>query len=338
MEGPDKKSPLVSVIIPLYNKEPYVERALRSVLMQSIQTFEIIVVEGGSTDNSLEKVQGFDDPRITVVQQREKGVSAARNEGVQAARSEFLAFLDADDEWIPGFIETMIRLQDNYPHAGAYFTAVKEHGLHNEEKNHRYSFVPSEGWEGLVDNYFQALIQGDPLYYPSSLALHKRVFLEHGGFPVGAAWGEDQDLCGRIALRNPVAFSSHICSIIHKTDEYAVSMRKRIALTEEHPFIRTARRAFENGDVPDHLVRDLKRWTEYLVIFSVKYNLNAGNPAAARNVLKRNPFEGFFAKKLWLEFWSFMPVWTFHIRGYSLFGLCDSCILFIKRSIQSVVT
>jgi len=109
MEGPDKKSPLVSVIIPLYNKEPYVERALRSVLMQSIQTFEIIVVEGGSTDNSLEKVQRFDDPRITVVQQREKGVSAARNEGVQAARSEFLAFLDADDEWMPGFIETMIR-------------------------------------------------------------------------------------------------------------------------------------------------------------------------------------------------------------------------------------
>jgi glycosyltransferase involved in cell wall biosynthesis len=340
MEKISKKGPLISVIIPLYNKGPYIKRAIRSVLTQTIQDFEIIVVEGGSTDNSLEMVRAFDDPRLYVIQQVDKGVSAARNEGVQVAKSDFLAFLDADDEWMPGFIETVLRLKNTYPDAGAYFTAVKEKGLNkkgsnNDEKSHTYSFVPFEGWEGLIENYFLALLYGDPLYYPSSLALCKGVFLENGGFPQGAVWGEDQDLCGRIALRNSIAFSSHICSIIHKTDEYVRVMRKRIASTEEHPFINPARKAISDGEVPDYLVRDLKSWINELVLFSVRYNLIAGNPAGARKILKRYKIEGIFRKKIWNEIWSLMPTWTFNMGGYSLFDVCSTCILFIKRIIKS---
>lgn len=329
-------SPLISVIIPLYNKGPYVERAIRSVLTQSIQDFEIIIVEGGSTDNSLEVVQTFDDPRISVIHQVEKGVSAARNEGVDLAKSDFIAFLDADDEWMPGFIETVLKLRNKYPDAGAYFTALRENGGRKDEESQTCSCVPFEGWEGRIENYFQALVRGDPLYYPSSLALRKNVFLENAGFPMGAAWGEDQDLCGRIALRNSVAFSSHICLIIHKTDEYSKAMRKRIATTEEHPFIKSAQKAIDNGEVPEYMVRDLKSWVQYLVFFSVKYNLNAGNPAGARNILKENKTEGISRKKLWLEFWSFMPAWTFNIGGYSLFHLCDSGFIFIKNFIRSI--
>ena len=334
MEKTTKKNPLISVIIPLYNKGPYVERAIRSVLYQSIQDFEIIVVEGGSTDDSLEVVKAFDDPRLLVMHQREKGVSAARNEGVYRAASGFLAFLDADDEWMPGFIETVLRLKDHYPDAGAYFTAVKEKGFHAHKKSHIYSCLPGEEGDGLVENYFHALLHSDPLYYPSCMAIRKSVFLENGGFPLGSAWGEDQDLCGRIALQNSVAFSSHICTVIHKTDEYANTMLKRIASTQEHPFIKSAQEAIVKGDVPVCLLRDLKTWIQYLILFSVRYNLNAGNPAGARNILKQHKTEGIIRKKTWLEFWSFMPEWTFNIRGYSLFRLCDSGIFYVKNVIN----
>ena len=335
MEKINKNGPLISVIIPLYNKGPYVKRAIGSVLSQNIQDFEIIIIEGGSTDNSLEVIRTFDDSRIQVIQQVEKGVSAARNEGVDVAESDFIAFLDADDEWMPDFFETVLRLKNTFPDAGAYFTAVKERGLNNDEKSHIYSFIPFQGWEGLVTNYFQALVNGDPLYYPSSLALRKGVFLENGGFPLGAAWGEDQDLCGRIALRNSIAFSSNICSLIHKTDEYSSAMRKRIASTEEHPFINSANKAIRTGEVPDDLIKDLKNWINQLVLFSVRYQLLSGNPASARKILKRYKIEGFFGNKMWFEMWSIMPKWTFNIGGHSLFQLCTSCNLFIKRIIKS---
>lgn len=323
MKNSTRNGPAISIIVPLYNKGPYIGRAIRSVLRQSVQDFEIIVVEGGSTDTSPDVIRTFDDPRLQVIHQREKGVSAARNEGVQAAESDFIAFLDADDEWMPAFIETVLRLKDTYPDAGAYFTAVKEKELHKDEKSRWYSCVPFAGWEGLVENYFQALNHGDPLYYPSSLAVAKKVFIDTGGFPLGAAWGEDQDLCGRIALRKAVAFSSNICALIHITDEYDRVMRTRIAITEEHPFIKPAKKAIRDADVPEYLLKDLHSWIQFLILFSVRYNLKAGNPDGARNILVHNTLNGISRNKLWLEFWSFMPAWSFHIGGYSLFDVCS---------------
>ena len=118
-------NPAVSVVIPLLNKASHISRALDSVFAQTVQDFEIIVVEGGSTDNSPEIVRGFRDPRIRLILQDKKrpGVSAARNIGIHESRSEFIAFLDADDEWRPRFLETIIRLRQRFPDAGLYATS-----------------------------------------------------------------------------------------------------------------------------------------------------------------------------------------------------------------------
>ena len=95
----------VSVIIPLYNKEPYVRRALSSIRAQTFEDFEVIVVDDGSTDEGARAVESFDDARVRLVHQQNAGPGAARNRGIAEARGELLAFLDADDEWTPTYLE-----------------------------------------------------------------------------------------------------------------------------------------------------------------------------------------------------------------------------------------
>ena len=103
--------PQVSVVIPLYNKAPYIDRALRSVLAQTFQDFEVIIVDDGSTDGGAKIVKSTTDKRIKLIQQKNSGVSAARNRGIQESKSKLIAFLDADDEWKSRFLEVILRLR-----------------------------------------------------------------------------------------------------------------------------------------------------------------------------------------------------------------------------------
>jgi len=105
--------PTVSVVIPLYNKSKYIERAISSILAQTFPPLEIIVVDDGSTDDGPEKVLKFKDPKIALIQQENKGPGAARNAGLARARGKYVAFLDADDEWLPSFLEKGLSLLEN---------------------------------------------------------------------------------------------------------------------------------------------------------------------------------------------------------------------------------
>jgi len=102
--------PRVSVVLPLFNKRGAVRRAVDSILGQSHRTFELIVVDDGSTDGSTEALADVKDERLRVIRQLNQGPGAARNRGVAMARGEWVAFLDADDEWLPGYLEQSLRL------------------------------------------------------------------------------------------------------------------------------------------------------------------------------------------------------------------------------------
>src|SRR3954469_10712247 len=97
--------PKITVIIPLYNKAAYIKRALDSVLAQTFSGFELIVIDDGSTDGGGAIVARCDDPRVRLIRQENAGPAQARNHGIDEASGELVAFLDADDEWMPRYLE-----------------------------------------------------------------------------------------------------------------------------------------------------------------------------------------------------------------------------------------
>ena len=107
--------PRVSVIVPLYNKAPYVKRALESIASQSLTDFEVVVVDDGSTDGGDEIVRHFPDPRLRFIHQQNAGPAAARNWGLAHAIAPYVAFLDADDGWRPEFLENQASILDAHP-------------------------------------------------------------------------------------------------------------------------------------------------------------------------------------------------------------------------------
>ena len=118
----NKNRPLVSIIIPVYNAERYVYSTLDSVLNQTWRNLEVIVVNDGSTDRSMEVCQQFDDPRIIYVEQGNGGAATARNTGIRHARGEYLGFIDADDTWMPEKIARHMQQFDQDPDLGLVYS------------------------------------------------------------------------------------------------------------------------------------------------------------------------------------------------------------------------
>ncbi|MEM7166542.1 MAG: glycosyltransferase [Planctomycetota bacterium] len=114
--------PTVSVIVPLYNVERFVEKAIRSVLEQTFADFELLIVDDGSTDNSVQICRGVEDPRIRILSQENRGVAEARNHGIRAARGEFVALLDADDMWVPEKLQQHVEQLRAHSNVGISFS------------------------------------------------------------------------------------------------------------------------------------------------------------------------------------------------------------------------
>jgi glycosyltransferase involved in cell wall biosynthesis len=197
-----------SVIIPLYNKAPYVAKAIGSVLSQTFGDHELIIMDDGSMDGSfdiaLKAIESHGHCHL--YRQQNKGVSVARNNAVALSQGEYLCFLDADDWWEPLFLEEMSKLIEEYPDAGIYgtnYTIVNE----TKRKTRVANVGVEQGFEkGYIDYckvYAKTLAM--PLW-TGAVCMPRRVFDEMGGFPQGINLGEDFMLWIRVALKYKVAF------------------------------------------------------------------------------------------------------------------------------------
>lgn len=183
------ESERISVVMPLYNKVAEVERALRSVVEQSLSPCEIIVVDDGSTDGSgaiVERlIKECPDAGIRLITQKNSGVSAARNRGIEEAKGDYVALLDADDWWLSGYIAEVCRLMEYYPDADAYATAFDI--VNGSER----VAAPVPTVEGYINPAEEALRGRYPII-PSTATLRKEAVTAVGGFPEGMRIGEDQ--------------------------------------------------------------------------------------------------------------------------------------------------
>jgi glycosyltransferase involved in cell wall biosynthesis len=201
----------VSIVIPLYNKAPYVRRALDSIAAQTFPDFEVIVVDDGSTDDGARIVKEYGDPRVRLISQANAGPGPARNAGIAQAQGEFTAFLDADDEWLPGYLEESVRLLEGFdPEVVSISSGYIEYpsGL-SREKMWRERGI-REGAQRVGPNTAPSLVVSMLAYMsPWSTMARTHVIRKWGGFYSleKCLFAEDAFLWLKVLLNESVAFN-----------------------------------------------------------------------------------------------------------------------------------
>lgn len=216
--------PFFSIIIPLYNKEAHVKNTIRSVINQSYNNFEILVINDGSTDASLEIVNAINDSRIKVFSKINEGVSSARNFGIKKATGEFVAFLDADDVWEVSFLEHINYLITQFPQESVFSTAIKI-STSKKTYNANYLHLPNDKQVMLID-FFRSSMD-HPILSGSSCVLKKESLDKIGWFNTTLKTGEDTDFWIRIGLIFKVVFSIKILVTVVISDKSLTKQNRK---------------------------------------------------------------------------------------------------------------
>jgi glycosyltransferase involved in cell wall biosynthesis len=245
-EGLVVRQPLVSVIIPNYNYARFLPQAIQSVLAQSYPHHEIVVVDDGSTDDSRTVLRSYGE-RIRFIEQRNQGVSAARNRGVAESRGELIAFLDADDVWLPLKLERQVQRALDEPKPGLVHCGVEE----IDEKGARLQ-THLDGLEGSVAKDLLLFERPVILGGGSGILIPRATFEAVGGFDERLSTSADWDFYCRIALNQPVGFVPEVLMQyrVHGTNMHSnvKAMERDMllayskAFSAAHPEIQTIRR------------------------------------------------------------------------------------------------
>lgn len=220
-------SPRVSVIMPLFNKAPYVKKAVESVLVQTFEDWELIVVDDGSKDGGPQVVLDLADERCHVYSQGNLGVSEARNNGVRLAKGELLAFLDADDWWEETFLEEMVKMVEEYPEASLWACNY----WYVKRGKTRVAVKQETGYFDYPETYL--LNEAMPVW-TGALLMRKETFDETGGFPIGIKLGEDFLLWSRIALEHKFAFLNKPLAYYNNDVPSAARATRNLYPPEQH--------------------------------------------------------------------------------------------------------
>jgi glycosyltransferase involved in cell wall biosynthesis len=216
----------ISVIIPAYNAEQWIGRAIGSVLDQTLAPAEILVVDDGSTDGTACAVRRY-GAATRYLFQPNGGPAAARNQGIDRAESEWIAFLDADDEWLPHKMESQVRVLEENPDLKWCGSACEDVGngipsFHSVQGGLRQAPARPTGLR-----YFSAWLEG-VVFITSGFVVHRSVFDEVGDFDLALRSGEDIDMWCRIALRYPrIGYCFDPCWYYHQDNPNSACRRGR---------------------------------------------------------------------------------------------------------------
>ncbi|MGP5296018.1 glycosyltransferase family 2 protein [Psychrobacter faecalis] len=230
---------MFSIIIPLYNKELSIKKTIESVLNQTCQDFEIVVINDGSTDKGDKIVESITDNRIRLIQQENQGVSAARNRGIKEASYDWIAFLDADDLWEVNHLEEINKMMALFPNEKIYVTSFEYSDGRAMFKHARQTPVFK------IENYFKEAVK-ERLMWTSIVVVNKSCFENVEYFNVFLNRGEDLDLWARLAKKYSIIKSkqvtatyrveaenrSNLCKDIRTTHVYYINLTSELTKEE----------------------------------------------------------------------------------------------------------
>lgn len=278
---------MVSVIIPTYNSAKYIRDAIDSVLQQTYSEFEILVIDDGSTDDT-KTIVTENYPQVTYYPVPHKGVSTARNYGITNAKGEYVAFLDADDKWLPQKLELQLACFKINNSLGMVFTenfSFDENGIINTKFYKRERLMCGD----IVKNIFLKSYVGT-----STVMVKKAVFSTVGLFKTNLTIGEDDNLWMRIALRYPVELVDESLMSYRKSAG-SLTRKSGCFFKEVYKSIRTIQKDFP--DLSTRLGKRVFRLKYASIFFSEGYSYFSQDKYAKANKYflrsyLNNPYKG----------------------------------------------
>lgn len=272
----------VSVVVPLFNKQEYVRSAVASVLAQEFPYFELIVVDDGSSDDSVARLDGFvSDPRLRILRQANAGVGASRNRGLREAKGGLIAFLDADDEWAPTHLSDLQLLAQRFHEAGVLATRC------GYERCHVRSVDPTVCSESpsLFTNYFRLATRRAFVLNSSSCAIRRSVFADIGGFLEATPLGEDQEYWARAGLRYSLAYHPRVSSF-YRLGIPGSAMAVNSWKPEAPPVVATLRNYLALPRNESRLVDDVRNYAAWILLNHIAGGIRRGAQSGVRSLLR----------------------------------------------------
>lgn len=221
-----------SIVIPLYNKQNCIRETLRSVFNQSYTDFEVLVVDDGSTDGSLDVVKEFNDERLRIIEKPNSGVSATRNEGIRAAANEWIAFLDADDIWTSFHLETLVKVHNQHPKAEVLCSNYETFSS-NENYVDKLEKIEQKMTCFIVKDFYLRLLSGKHVIWSSTAVVRKDCFEKVGWFDERLIKGEDLD-CWAKLYENFVMAQTEFVTAFYRLDPTDGNATKKVSSVKKY--------------------------------------------------------------------------------------------------------
>ncbi|MCW3090214.1 MAG: hypothetical protein JWP81_1283 [Ferruginibacter sp.] len=280
-------NPCISVLMPAYNAASYIKEAILSVLEQSFTSFELLVINDGSTDDTEKVVRSFSDPRIRFFEQSNRGVAAALNRGLSVASAPLIARFDADDICLPGRLKIQYDFMIAHPE---YIIIGSDADFIDMEDNYVFTYNPP--WHSNKD--IQLMVRSKCPFIHSGVMYRKDAIVNAGGYNVHAHAFEDHLLWRKILEKG---MACNIAKVLLKVRLNPAS----ISIDEKwhhKRFIEIKNKSIEKGDISEEEGRELKtilneqanrkiKEGAYYSLLGKKYLWNNYQPGKARNSLKK---------------------------------------------------
>jgi glycosyltransferase involved in cell wall biosynthesis len=228
--------PLISVVIPVFNGEKTIKETIDSVLKQTFTDFELLVINDGSQDLTVEVVEKIQDSRIQVYSYPNAGLAASRNRGIDRSTGEYIAFIDADDLWTPDKLEAQFNALKSHPEAAVAYSWTDYIDEYSQ-------FLGKGGHITVNGNIYPHLLLTDLLENGSNPLIRKQAFIEVGNFDESLSAAEDWDMLLRLAIRyHFIAVSSP--QVLYRISSNSMSFN---VLQQERESLKVIERAFNQA-------------------------------------------------------------------------------------------